>query len=301
VEENTKTAFIAIVGRPNVGKSSLLNVLTGEKIAIVTNRPQTTRTRITGVLTEGGTQLVFTDTPGFHHPKTKLGVNMVKAVKESMDGTDACLFVTEPRIQPAPEELELLERISSVPGKKILAINKIDTVKDKSSLASVIAAWNEKCSFDATVPVSALKGTGTDELRSELFAAAVPSAWYFPEDTLTDQPERVLCAEMVREKMLMLISDEIPHGTAVITESMKMREDKPDLMDVSMVIYCEKESHKAIIIGKNGSMIKRISTLARHDMEEFFGCRVNLRCFVKVKEAWRNKESLINNFGLECK
>ena len=294
----TKTAFIAIVGCPNVGKSSILNRLLGQKIAIVSEKPQTTRTRITGILTEGETQLVFTDTPGFHRPRTKLGENMVRAVSESIGDVDACLFVIEPTGELREKELELIERFRREQMPVILCINKVDTVPDKEALMARILDVSQRYDFTAVVPASAKTGDNFDALRQELFALAEPSVHFFPDDTLTDQPERVIVAEILREKMLRLLDKEIPHGTAVSIEKMREREDS-DLMDIDAVIYCEKESHKGIIIGKQGAMLKRISTRAREDMERFLCCRVNLKCWVKVKEDWRNREGLIRNFGLE--
>ncbi|MGN0570322.1 MAG: GTPase Era [Candidatus Fimenecus sp.] len=293
-----KTAFIAIVGKANVGKSSILNKLLGQKIAIVSSKPQTTRTRIMGVLTtDDNVQLVFTDTPGFHKPRTKLGEKMVKAVSDSIDGVDACLFVAEPEGELNEAELELIEKIKKGKNPAILAINKIDTVKDKEKLALRIAQLAGMYDFSAIVPVSAQTGSGLDDLLSELKALASESEHFFPDDTLTDQPERVLAGEIIREKMLRLLDKEIPHGTAVSIE--KMRERSDGIMDIEATIYCERESHKGIIIGKGGKMLKKISTYARQDMEGFFGCKINLQCWVKVKEGWRNREGLIHNFGLD--
>ena len=291
-----KTAFIAIVGKANVGKSSILNKLLGQKIAIVSSKPQTTRTRIMGVLTtDDNVQLVFTDTPGFHKPRTKLGEKMVKAVSDSIDGVDACLFVAEPEGELNPAELELIEKIKKGKNPAILAINKIDTVKDKEKLALRIAELSSFYDFSAIVPVSAQTGSGLDDLLSELKALAFDSEHFFPDDTLTDQPERVLAGEIIREKMLRLLDKEIPHGTAVSIE--KMRERSDGIMDIEATIYCERESHKGIIIGKGGKMLKKISTYARQDMEGVFGCKINLHCWVKVKEDWRNREGLLRNFG----
>ncbi len=294
----TKTAFIAIVGRPNVGKSSILNRMLGQKIAIVSDKPQTTRTRIMGVLTVGETQLVFTDTPGFHRPKTKLGEKMIKAVGDSISGVDACLFVVECTEDIKDSEKELLEKFRQQKMPVVLAINKIDTVENKEDIMPKIMQMAAEYNFEAIVPVSAVKNDGIDELQKELEALAFPSEHFFPEDTLTDQPERVLASEIIREKMLRLLDKEIPHGVAVSIEKMRERSDT-DLMDIEATIYCEKESHKGIIIGKKGASLKRISTYARQDMEKFFGCRVNLQCWVKVKEDWRNREGLIHNFGLD--
>lgn len=294
----TKTAFIAIVGCPNVGKSSILNRLLGQKIAIVSDKPQTTRTKIMGVLTEGDTQLVFTDTPGFHRPRTKLGEKMVQAVSDSVSGVDACLFVVEPEGELRPAELELIEKFKKLKMPVILAINKVDTLPDKEVLMARILEISKTYDFEAVVPVSALRGINMDELLSEMKKLAKESVFFFPEDTLTDQPERVIAAEIIREKLLRNLDREIPHGVAVSIEKMREREDS-DIMDIEAVIYCEKDSHKGIIIGKNGAMLKRISTRAREDMEKFFQCHINLRCWVKVKEGWRNREGLIHNFGLD--
>ena len=294
----TKTAFIAIVGCPNVGKSSILNRLLGQKIAIVSDKPQTTRTKIMGVLTEGDTQLVFTDTPGFHRPRTKLGEKMVQAISDSVSGVDACLFVVEPEGELRPAELELIEKFKKLKIPVILAINKVDTLPDKEVLMARILEISKTYDFEAVVPVSALRGINMDELLSEMKKLAEESVFFFPEDTLTDQPERVIAAEIIREKLLRNLDREIPHGVAVSIEKMRERDDS-DIMDIEAVIYCEKDSHKGIIIGKNGAMLKRISTRAREDMEKFFQCHINLRCWVKVKEGWRNREGLIHNFGLD--
>ena len=293
-----KTAFIAIVGRPNVGKSSILNNLLGQKVAIVSSKPQTTRTKIMGVLTEDNVQLVFTDTPGFHKPKTKLGEKMIKAVDDSIGGVDSCLFVTEAKGEIREAELDLLKKLKAERIPVVLAINKIDMLSDKQELMGRIVELTNLLDFQAVIPVSARENDGMDELKDELFKLAAPSEFFFPEDTLTDQPERVLAAEMIREKLLHKLSDEIPHGIAVSIERMKEREDKP-IIDIEAVIYCERESHKGIVIGKKGAMLKEISTNARHELEQFFECKINLQCWVKVKEDWRNREGLIHNFGLD--
>lgn len=295
---NDKSAFIAIVGRPNVGKSSILNRILGQKITIVSSKPQTTRTRIMGVLTEGETQLVFIDTPGIHKPRTELGKYMVRSIDESVAGVDACLLVTEACRNITDTELKLMEKFEAMGVPAILAINKIDTVKDKSDLMLQIARYSEKYDFDAVVPVSAQTGSGIDQLKDELKKQAQEGGHLFDEDTITDQPERVLAAEMIREKMLRLLDKEIPHGTAVVIERMKTRDDK-DIIDMDATIYCEKASHKGIIIGKGGSMLKKIGTYARQDMDAFFNCKVNLTMWVKVKEDWRNRENLLRSFGYD--
>lgn len=295
---NDKSAFIAIVGRPNVGKSSILNKMLGQKIAIVSSKPQTTRTRIMGVLTEEETQLVFIDTPGIHKPRTELGKYMVKSVNESVSGVDACLLVTEACRDITDTELKLIEKFKAMDVPAILAINKIDTVKEKSDLMLQIARYSEKFDFEAVVPVSAQNNSGIDELKNELKKLAQEGGHLFDEDTLTDQPERVLAAEMIREKMLRLLDKEIPHGTAVVVERMRTREDK-EIIDMDATIYCERDSHKGIIIGKQGTMLKKIGSYARQDMEAFFNCKVNLTMWVKVKEDWRNREGLLRSFGFD--
>lgn len=293
-----KTAFIAIVGCPNVGKSSILNTMLGSKIAIVSSKPQTTRTKIMGVLTKGETQLVFTDTPGYHRPHDKLGEKMIKAVSDSIGGVDACMLVVEPRGELRPAETELIEKFKKLEMPAVLVINKIDTIKEKTELFERIKELSALYDFEAVVPVSATENDGIDVLEKELSNLAFESEHFFPDDALTDQPERVIAAEIVREKILRLLDKEIPHGIAVSVESMKERTGK-DILDIETTIYCEKESHKGIIIGKKGAMLKKISTYARQDMESFFGCKVNLQCWVKVKEGWRNREGLIHNFGLD--
>lgn len=294
----TKTAFVAIVGCPNVGKSSLLNRMLGQKVAIVTQKPQTTRTRIMGVLTKGETQLVFTDTPGYHRPKTKLGEKMIKAVGEGIAGIDAALFVVEPEGEIRETETELLKRLKAEKAPVVLAINKIDTIKQKEKLMERIVQFTGVYDFEAVVPVSALKDENIDLLIGELEKLSYESVHFFPDDTLTDQPERVLAGEIIREKMLLLLDKEVPHGVAVSIEKMRER-PTGGIMDVEATIYCEKDTHKGIIIGKKGDMLKRISTKARVDMENFFQCKINLQCWVKVKEGWRNREGIIHNFGLD--
>ncbi len=295
-----KSAFIAIVGRPNVGKSSLLNRLLKAKIAIVSSKPQTTRTRITGVLTEDGVQLVFVDTPGMHKPKNSLGKYMVRSVSESVSGVDCCMLVVEAGREAGQTELQLIEKFRAMEMPAILAINKIDTIKEKDALMKQILDYSKLYDFEAVVPVSAEDGSGLDALKEELKKQSVEGGHFFDDDTLTDQPERVLASEMIREKILRLCDKEIPHGIAVVIEKMRSREDK-DILDVEAVIYCERETHKRILIGKNGSMLKKISTYARQDMERFFGCRVYLQTWIKVREDWRNSVRLMRNFGYDEK
>ena len=294
----TKTAFIAIVGCPNVGKSSILNKIMGTKIAIVSSKPQTTRTKIMGVLTEDDIQLVFTDTPGYHKPHNKLGEKMNQAVGDSIGGVDACLFVVESKGDIKKGEYELLEKFKNLKVPVILAINKIDMIKDKEELLERIVQLNSLFDFETIVPVCASTGEHIDELVDEMKKLAFDSPHFFPDDTLTDQPERVLASEIIREKILRLMDKEVPHGIAVSIEKMRER-DNQDILDIEAIIYCERESHKGMVIGKKGSMLKKISTYARQDLESFFGIKVNLQTWVKVKEDWRNREGLIHNFGLD--
>ncbi|MDR2647694.1 MAG: GTPase Era [Oscillospiraceae bacterium] len=297
-----RTAFLAIVGCPNVGKSSLLNTLLGEKIAIVSNKPQTTRTRIMGLLTRNDRQLVFTDTPGIHRSRTKLGEHMMQAVQESVDGVDAVILVVSAQSKtPRDEETRLLERLQKSRTPVLLAINKIDLQEQKETVAAQIAQWSERFDFAAIVPISVKTGDNMDALRNEIFSLfklpnfTAGDGFYFPEDTLTDQPERVIAAELIREQILRYMDQEIPHGTMVVVEKMKEREGA-DLIDIEANIFCERDSHKGMLIGKGGAMLKRISTAARLEMERFFSCRIHLQCWVKVKEGWRDRESVLRDF-----
>ncbi len=296
---NDKSAFVAIVGRPNVGKSSILNRLLGQKIAIVSSKPQTTRNRITGVLTDGEYQLVFFDTPGMHKPKNSLGKYMVRSVNESVGGVDCCMLVVEAGKEPTNTELALIEKFKSLEMPAILAINKIDMLKEKDALMKQILDYTKLYNFDAVVPVSAQDGSGMDELLDELKKQSSEGGHYFDDDTLTDQPERVIAAEIIREKILRLCDKEIPHGTAVVIEKMKTRDN--GILDIDATIFCERDTHKRIIIGKNGAMLKKISTFARQDIENFFDCKVFLQTWVKVKEDWRNRAQILQNFGFDEK
>ena len=295
---DTKSAFIAIVGRPNVGKSSLLNALVGEKVAAVSAKPQTTRTRITGILTKDKTQFVFIDTPGLHKPRTKLADFMVKQVGDSVSDVDLAVLVTEPKGEICAAEKELMQRFKDLHMPAILCVNKIDTLEHKEEMLEKIALFSKEFDFEQVVPISALQNDGIDILVSVLDGYAKPGPHYFADDSLTDQPERAIVAELIRERILVDLENEVPHGVAVSIESMKEREDK-DIVDIDAMIYCEKDSHKVIIIGKKGAMLKKIGTEARSSIERFLGCRVNLQCWVKVKEGWRNREGLIHNFGLD--
>lgn len=289
-----KSAIISIVGKPNVGKSTLLNRLVGTKIAIVSNKPQTTRTRITGVVTKGDCQFVFQDTPGLHKPRSRLGDYMVKVVNDTVTDVDIAAMVVDPVPHIGPAEQELMERMKQYRMPSVLVINKIDTVKNEDLLA-VIAAYSEAHTWDAVVPLSAKTGENCDILFEEFEKFAIEGPQLFPDDMLCDQPERQLVAEIIREKMLRNLEREVPHGTAVAVEQMRERDD--GLMNIAATIYCEKNSHKGIIIGKQGAMLKKISTMARHDCERFLGAKIYLQTWVKVKENWRDNPNLIRNFG----
>jgi GTP-binding protein Era len=295
-----RTAFVTIAGRTNAGKSSLLNAIVGEKIASVSSKPQTTRTRITGIRNIDDVQLVFFDTPGLHKPVNKLSEHMLNTVKESVSDIDAVVFVMDCTKKINQQELDLLKSMNSSKMPVILVLNKIDLLRNKDELAPIIAELTSKIQFQAVVPVSVTENSGVDIVIDEIIALAEESVHFFPEDMITDQPEKVLAAEMIREKLLTLLSDEVPHGIAVGVEKMSERDDK-NILDISAVIYCEKESHKGIIIGKGGAMLKKASTAARIELEDFFQIKVNLKCWVKVKEDWRNRENLIRSFGLSEK
>ncbi len=295
-QEITKSGMITICGRPNVGKSTLTNCLVGEKIAIVTNKPQTTRNRICAVLNRKGTQFVFLDTPGLIQAKTKLGDYMVKVVENSVADVDAVMLLVEPIPNVGGPERALIERIQRLGAPSILVINKIDTLAHKEELLAVIAAYQAVYSFDAVIPISAKKGDGVEELLDTLDGYLQPGPQLFPADMVTDQPERQVMAEILREKLLLCLEHEIPHGTAVEITRFSERIDS-GIIDVDATIYCEKNSHKGIIIGKQGAMLKKISSLARTDMERFMGTKVYLQTWVKVKENWRDNPNLIRNFG----
>ena len=293
---NTKTAMITIAGRPNVGKSTLTNYLVGEKIAIVSNKPQTTRNRICGIVTRGNLQFVFMDTPGYHKARTKLGDYMVNTVRESISDVDATILVVEPIASIGVQEEALIERIRASRCPAILAINKIDTV-EKDKLLEVIAVYSAAGVFDAIIPISAKTGDGVEELLKECEKYAQEGPFLFPDDVTTDQPERQVMAEIIREKLLWCLDKEIPHGTAVEITTFSERDN--GIIDLDATIYCEKASHKGIIIGKQGQMLKKISSQARADIERFMGMKTYLETWVKVKENWRDNMNLIRNFGYE--
>ena len=290
----TKSAMITICGRPNVGKSTLTNALVGEKIAIVSNKPQTTRNRISAVVTRGNTQFVLMDTPGFHKPRTRLGDYMVNVVKESVADVDAVMLLVEPIANIGRQEEELISRLKETNVPAVLVINKIDTV-EKSELLEVMAMYSQAHGFDAIIPISAKNNEGLDELMAQLDKYAVEGPQLFPDDMISDQPEKQICAELVREKLLLCLDKEIPHGTAI--EVTKFSERENGIIDMDVTIFCEKASHKGIIIGKNGAMLRKIGEMARTDIEAFMGTKVFLQTWVKVKENWRDSMAQLRNFG----
>lgn len=310
MKNNQRVAFIAIVGRPNVGKSSLLNKILNQKIAIVSDKPQTTRTRIMGVLTKGDDQLIYIDTPGFHKPKTRLGEKMMESVALGVSDVDSVMFVVEamPKFKLKPDdmpkaELALMDHLKNRRLRVVLCINKIDTLTDKSDLLEVIDAYKDLYDFDSIIPVSAKTGEGLDLLLDKQLKYCKPSPHFFGNNEVTDQADSVMVTELIREKMLLLLDKEIPHGIAVGLERFFERDtvSGEPIIEAEATIYCERNSHKGIIIGKGGAMLKKIGTLAREDIEDFFGCKCNLKLWVKVKEDWRNRDGLIRSFGLDDK
>ena len=290
----SKSAMITICGRPNVGKSTLTNALVGEKIAIVSNKPQTTRNRISAIVTRGSTQFVLMDTPGFHKPRTRLGDYMVNVVKESVADVDAVMLLVEPIANIGRQEEELIARLKETNVPAVLVINKIDTV-EKSELLEVMAKYSQAHSFDAIIPISAKNNEGLDELMEQLDNYAVDGPQLFPNDMISDQPEKQICAELVREKLLLCLDKEIPHGTAI--EVTKFSERENGIIDMDVTIFCEKASHKGIIIGKQGAMLRKVGEMARTDIEAFMGTKVFLQTWVKVKENWRDSMAQLRNFG----
>ena len=290
----TKTAMVTICGRPNVGKSTLTNALAGQKLAIVSAKPQTTRNRITAVVNRGGTQFVIMDTPGFHRPRTKLGDYMVNVVRESIPDVELVLLLAEPIPNVGEQEAALIESIRAANIPAILVLNKIDTV-EKERLLEVMSVYSAAFDWAAILPISALRRDGTEELLNEMEKYAVPGPPLFPEDVDTDQPDRQVCAELVREKLLRFLDKEVPHGTAVEVTRFSERDD--GIIDLDATIYCEKASHKGIIIGKGGATLKKIGESARRDIERFMGAKVFLQTWVKVKENWRDSDAMLRNFG----
>ena len=290
-----KSGIITICGRPNVGKSTLTNALVGEKIAIVSSKPQTTRNRICAILNRDDTQFVFVDTPGLHKARTRLGDYMVDVVRKSVADVDGVMLLVEPVANIGPAEQELIGRIKQMGAPAVLVINKIDTVEEKEKLLEIMALYGQAHEWDAVLPISAQNGEGVEELLSVLAKWIPEGPQLFPEDMVTDQPERQIMAEIVREKLLRNLDKEIPHGTAVEVTKFSQRDN--DIIDCHVTIYCEKESHKGIIIGKKGAMLKKVSTQARQDMEAFMGAKVYLETWVKVKENWRDNPNAIQNFG----
>ena len=293
----TKSAFVAIVGKPNVGKSSLLNCLVGEKIAIISDKPQTTRTRITGVLTQGETQLVFIDTPGLHRPKNKLGDYMVKQVEDSVADVDCAVLVTEPTGEISESEKQLVENLRVLRLPALLVINKIDLLSKKEDMVQKMVAFSQLYDFADVVPISVKEKDGIDLLLQLLDKQAQEGPHFFDTDTLTDQPEKIIAAEIIREKLLRNMRDEIPHGTAVVIERMRERAQGNGILDIDATILCEKSSHKGMIIGKQGSMLKKIASESRLELEAFLDTKVNLQCWVKVRSDWRNSASAIRDLG----
>ena len=290
-----KSGIITICGRPNVGKSTLTNALVGEKVAIVTNKPQTTRNRICGIKNRGESQFVFVDTPGLHKARTRLGDYMVNVVKESVADVDGVMLLVEPIPNIGAPEQQLINRIKTLNCPSVLVVNKVDTLEQKEKLLEIIALYQQACDFTAVVPISAKTGEGVEELLDVLDGFLPEGPQLFPEDMTSDQPERQMMAEILREKLLLCLDKEIPHGTAV--EIVRFAERDDEVVEVEATIYCEKNSHKGIIIGKGGAMLKKVSTLARQDMERFMGTKVYLQTWVKVKENWRDNPAAIQNFG----
>ena len=290
------SGFITIVGRPNVGKSTLMNALVGEKVAIVSNRPQTTRNRIMGVMTRQDCQIVFLDTPGIHHPRTRLGEYMMQSVRDAMDGMDGMLVLVDAN-QVGEQDRRIVTEMGEKKVPKVLALNKIDLMP-KEKLLALMATFAD-CGYDAIIPISARDGDGLEELARALIASLPEGPQYFPEDMMTDQPERQICAEMIREKALLHLRDEVPHGIGV--EIMGMNKESDDFMEIHATIYCERDAHKGIIIGKHGAMLQLIGSEARKDIEQLLGMHVNLKLWVKVRPDWRNRMDDLRTLGYENK
>ncbi len=295
-KQNFRSGFITIVGRPNVGKSTLMNALVGEKVAIVSNRPQTTRNRIMGVMTRPECQMVFLDTPGIHNPRTKLGEYMMQSVRDAMDGMDGALVLVD-ATQVGEQDRTIVRQMGEKKVPRVLALNKIDLLP-KEKLLALIASFAD-CGYEAIIPISAMTGDGLEELVAALAARLPEGPKYFPDDMMTDQPERLICAEMIREKALLHLRDEVPHGIGV--EMMGMNKESDDFMEIHATIYCERDAHKGIIIGKHGSMLQIIGSEARKDIEQLLGMHVNLKLWVKVRPDWRNRKDDLRNLGYESK
>ena len=297
MEENLKSGFVTIIGRPNVGKSTLMNQLIGQKIAITSNKPQTTRNRIQTVYTDTKRgQIVFLDTPGMHQAKNKLGEYMMNAAVGSLNDVDVILWLVEPNNYIGAGDQQILKKLQSVRQPVILIINKIDKV-EKPKILEYIDTYRKAYDFDEIIPVSALRGQNLDDVVDTIFKYLPYGPMFYDEDTVTDQPERQIVSEIVREKALHALAEEVPHGIAVIIEKMKKRKGRADLIDIEAVIVCERDSHKGIIIGKGGAMLKKIGSNARFEIERLLDCKVNLKLWVKVKKDWRDSDSLIKNFG----
>ena len=296
---NFRSGFVSLIGRPNVGKSTLMNRLVGEKIAIISNKPQTTRNKIQAILTTNNFQVIFIDTPGIHIPKSKLGNFMVKCAQTTLNEVDIVLYLIEPYEKIKDSDLKILERLKNINSKVFLIINKVDTVA-KEKILNVINSYRSKYNFNEIIPISAIKGTNIEDLLNNIEKYLPQGPKYFPEDMITDQPERQLISEIIREKSLYLLQEEIPHGIAVEITGMKKRENK-EIIDIDATIYCEKDSHKGIIIGKQGSMLKQIGSKARYDIERLLGSPTNLQIWVKVKKDWRDSDFLLKNFGYDSK
>lgn len=295
-KQSFRSGFITIIGRPNVGKSTLMNALVGEKVAIVSNRPQTTRNRIMGVMTKPECQMVFLDTPGIHNPRTKLGEYMMQSVRDAMDGMDAALLLVD-ATQVGAQDRAIVEQMAGQKVPKVLALNKIDLLP-KEKLLALMASFAD-CGYEAIIPISAMTGDGLNELVTALASHLPEGPKYFPDDMMTDQPERLICAEMIREKALLHLRDEVPHGIGV--EMMGMNKESDDFMEIHATIYCERDAHKGIIIGKHGSMLQTIGSEARKDIEQLLGMHVNLKLWVKVRPDWRNRKDDLRNLGYESK
>lgn len=298
MEEQTKSGFVTLIGRPNVGKSTLMNCLIGQKIAITSKKPQTTRNRIQTVYTDERGQIVFLDTPGIHKAKNKLGDYMVNVAEHTLKEVDVILFLVEPDTFIGAGDKHIIEQLKKAKVPVVLLINKMDMLAKKEELLPIIDTYRKEMDFDQIIPISAFKGEGTKEVLDAIFSFLPYGPMFYDEDTVTDQPQRQIVAELIREQALRILDDEIPHGIAVSIEQMKV---KKGLVDIEATIICEKDSHKGIIIGKGGQMLKRIGTNARHGIEDMMECKVNLKLWVKVKKDWRDSDYLLKNFGYNKK